>query len=138
MAPSASPASVSALPAERFFRGSLFFLILTSIGMLIATGKLDSVACVLASIAVLYKGFRWLRRKRPELSHRTATWLVVCYLGFFPLDTFFVSRVFVAGSANPALYAALLAAVHFLLFGMLVWLFLPAVFARGLFLVTAS
>jgi protein-glutamine gamma-glutamyltransferase len=123
MAASASSVSVSALPAERFFRGSLFFLILTSIGMLIATGKLDSVACVLASIAVLYKGFRWLRRKRPELSHRTATWLVVCYLGFFPLDTFFVSRVFVAGSANPALYAALLAAVHFLLFVMLARLF---------------
>jgi protein-glutamine gamma-glutamyltransferase len=135
MAASASPASVSSLPAERFFRGSLFFLILTSIGMLIATGKLDSITCVLASIAVLYKGFRWLRRKRTELSHRTATWLVVSYLGFFPLDTFFFSRVFVASSTNPALYAALLGAVHFLLFVMLVRLFSATTDRDALFLV---
>src|SRR4029077_20561368 len=110
-----SPPSVTPLPAERFFRGSLFFLILTSVGMLVATGKLDVITYVLASIGMLYKGVRWLRGKRAELSHQTATWLVICYLAFFPLDAFFVSRVFVAGSANPALYAALLAAVHFLL-----------------------
>jgi protein-glutamine gamma-glutamyltransferase len=135
MAASASPASVSALPAERFFRGSLFFLILTSVGMLIATGKLDAITCVLASIGVLYKGFRWLRSNRPELSHRTATWLVVCYVGFFPLDTFYFSRIFVASSANPALYAALLGAVHFLLFVMLVRLYSAATDRDALFLV---
>jgi len=135
MAASASPASVSALPAERFFRGSLFFLILTSVGMLIATGKLDAVTCVLASIGVLYKGARWLRRNGPELSHSAATWLVVCYVGFFPLDTFFLSRVFVANSANPTLYAALLGAVHFLLFVMLVRLYSATSDRDALFLV---
>jgi hypothetical protein len=135
MAASASPASFPALPAERFFRGSLFFLILTSVGMLIATGKLDAITCVLASIGVLYKGASWLRRKRPELSHSTATWLVVCYVGFFPLDTFFFSRVFVANSANPALYAALLGAVHFLLFVMLVRLYSATSDRDALFLV---
>jgi hypothetical protein len=122
-ASAASSPSATPLPAERFFRGSLFFLILSSVGMLIATGKLDAFTCVLASIGMLYKGVRWLRGKHTELSHRAATWLVVSYLGFFPLDAFFVSRVFVAGSANPALYAALLAAVHFLLFVMLARLF---------------
>jgi transglutaminase-like putative cysteine protease len=138
MAASASPASVSAPPAERFFRGSLFFLILTSIGMLIATGKLDWITCVLASLGALYKGFRWLRHKRLELSHRGATWLVVGYLGFFPLDTFFLSRVFVAGSANPALYAAMLGAVHFLLFVMLVRLFSATTDRDALFLAMLS
>src|ERR1700680_3761798 len=138
MAASASPASVSALPAERFFRGSLFFLMLNSVGMLIATGKLDAIACVLASIGVLYKGFRWLRGKRPELSPRTATWLVVSYVGFFPLDTFFFSRVFVASSANPALYAALLGAVHFLLFVILRRLYLANTDRDPLFLVMLS
>jgi hypothetical protein len=115
----ASPVRVTPLPAERFFRASLFFLILTSIGMLVATGKLDVATCVLVSIGMLYKGVRWLRGKSAELSHRTATWLVLSYLGFFPLDAFFVSRSLVAGSANAPLYAALLAAVHFLLFVML-------------------
>ncbi len=135
MAASASSASVSALPAERFFRGSLYFLILTSIGMLVATGKLDVITCVLATIGMLYKGSRWLRRKGPELSHRTATWLVVSYLFFFPVDAFFFSRVFVASSANPALYAALLGAVHFLLFVMLVRLYSATTDRDALFLV---
>ncbi len=45
-----------------------------------------------------------------------ATWMVIGYLGVFPLDVLVFSRSFVAGSSNPALLAALLAAVHFLLF----------------------
>jgi hypothetical protein len=134
MASAASLANPTSLPAERFFRGSLFFLILTSAGMLIATGKLDSVTCALVSIAILYKGFRWWHGRPPELSHRIATWLVLAYLVFFPLDVLFFSRFFVAGSTNPTLYAALLGAVHFLLFVMLVRLFSARTDRDALFL----
>jgi protein-glutamine gamma-glutamyltransferase len=123
MAASASPVSVVSLPAERFFRGSLFFLIFTATAMLVSTGKLDLLTCVLVSAGMLYKGFRWWHDKPPELSQRWATVLVVAYLGVFPLDVFFFSRAYVANSANPSLYAALLGAVHFLLFVMLVRLF---------------
>lgn len=133
-ASAASPVSVTSLPAERFFHGSLFFLILTSIGMLIATGKLDLASCVLASVAILYKGFRGWRSKSPQLSHRAATWLVASYLVVFPLDVLFFSRAFVASSTNPALYAALLGAVHFLLFVMLVRLFSASTDRDALFL----
>jgi transglutaminase-like putative cysteine protease len=70
-----------------------------------------------------YKSFRWWRRKPIELSHQTATVLVVAYLVIFPLDILFLSRAFVAGSSNPSLYAALLGAVHFLLFVMMVRLY---------------
>jgi hypothetical protein len=125
MASSATSAAVRLppLPAERFFQGSLLLLILSSIATLIATGKLDLLSCVLASLAMLYKGWRWWRRKPPEMSQRTATFLVVGYLGLFPLDVIFLSRAYVATSTNPALYAALLGAVHFLLFVMLVRLY---------------
>jgi protein-glutamine gamma-glutamyltransferase len=118
-----SPVKDLSLPAERFFRSSLFFLIFTSAGMLISTDKLDAVTCVLTSGALLYKGFRWWQGRPPELSHRAATWLVLAYLIFFPLDVIFFSRFYVAASTNPGLYAALLGAVHFLLFVMLVRLF---------------
>jgi hypothetical protein len=134
MASAASLVNPTSLPAERFFRGSLFFLILTSAGMLISTGKLDSATCVLPSVAILYKGFRWWHSRPPELSHRVATWLVLSYLGFFPLDVLFFSRLFVAASTNPALYAALLGAVHFLLFVMLVRLFSARTDRDALFL----
>ncbi len=119
----AAPPGVSSLPAERFFRGSLLLLILAAITTLIATGKIDVATCVLVSLAMLYKGFRWLRHQPPELSQRTATWLVVSYLAVFPLDVFFFSRAIAAASTNPSLYAALLGSVHFLLFVMLVRLY---------------
>ena len=45
----------------------------------------------------------------------TATRLVIVFLVVFPLDALFISRNLVAGTVNVGLYAALLAAVHFLL-----------------------
>src|SRR5215470_773147 len=91
--------SLAALPAERFFRGSLLFLILSSIAALIATGKLDAFSCVVASAGILFKGYRWLIHKPPELSQRTATWLVVGYLALFPVDVLVFSRAVAATSA---------------------------------------
>jgi protein-glutamine gamma-glutamyltransferase len=123
MASSATSVSASALPAERFFQGSLLLFIFSSIATLIATGKLDALSCVVATLAMTYKSFRWWRRKAIELSHQTATVMVVAYLVIFPLDVLFISRAFVAGSSNPSLYAALLGAVHFLLFVMMARLY---------------
>jgi hypothetical protein len=135
MAASATlPAKVPPLPAERFFRASLFFLILTSVGTLISTGKLDPLTSAIAPLAILYKGIRLLRSRPAEVSHPTATWLVIGYLGFFPVDILFVSRALVANSSNPALLAALLAAVHFLIFVMLARLYSATTDRDALFL----
>src|SRR5229473_6189629 len=112
----------------------MFFLILTALGTLVSTGKLDLPTCVLAPLAMIYKGIRLWRGQPPELSHSRATWLVICYLGFFPLDIFFLSRAFVANSTNPALLAALLGAVHFLVFVMLVRLYSATTDRDALFL----
>src|SRR6266851_1396860 len=116
MAASIATPSVSALPAERFFRTSLSLLILTSTVTLVSTGRLDIFTSFVAPLAALYKGFRWWHSRPTELSHRAATWCVVAYLGFFPVDALFLSRLAVVNSANPPLFALLLAAVHFLLF----------------------
>jgi protein-glutamine gamma-glutamyltransferase len=123
MASAATSVRASALPAERFFQGSLLLFIFSSIATLIATGKLDLLSSVLATLAMIYKGARWWWWRPVELSHRTATVLVVAYLAIFPLDVLLFSRAFVAASTNPSLLAALLGAVHFLLFVMLVRLY---------------
>jgi transglutaminase-like putative cysteine protease len=120
MASSFTSPSESSLPAERFFRLSLFLLILTSVSTLVTTGKMDAITAVLAPLAVLSKGVRWWLGKGVELQHRTATFLVVTYLAFFPIDMFFFSRSFTANSSNPPLYAALIASVHFLVFVLIV------------------
>ncbi len=126
------------LPAEGFFRTSLFCLILTSITCLVSTGKLDLVWSILSPAAVLYKGHRLWTGQPPEISPRAATWLVIGYLFFFPIDIFFFSRSLTANSPNPPLYAALIAAVHFLLFVMLVRFYSAATDRDALFLAMLS
>lgn len=113
----------SSLPADRFYRTALFFLVLTSVITLVSSGKLDPLTTILAPTLVLYKGFRWWRGKPAELRQTLATRLVVIYLFVFPLDYLFFSRTMAGGSTNPELYAALLTAVHFLLFVTVVRLY---------------
>lgn len=120
MAASPTTPFVPAPPAERFFRLAVFFLLLIAVASLATTGKLDLPSSVLATSAVIFKGVRRWNGKPAELSSRTATFLVIGYLAFFPIDVLFLSRAFVANSSNPALFAALIAVVHFLLFVMLV------------------
>ena len=116
MATSIATPGYTALPAERFFRTSLSLLVLTSTVTLVSTGKLDIVTSFLAPLVVLYKAIRWWHGRPAELSHRAATWCVMAYLAFFPVDALFLSRFSVGASSNPPLFAALLASVHFLIF----------------------
>jgi len=123
MGATAATSTVPALPAERFFRTSLSLLVLTSIVTLASTGKLDVVTSLIAPLAALYKGYRWWQGRPAELSPRAATWCVVAYLTFFPVDALLLSRLIVGGSSNPPLFAVLLAVVHFLIFVMLIRLY---------------
>src|SRR6266568_2719308 len=120
MASSVTTPNVSAPPAERFFRTSLSLLVLTSVLTLVSTGKLDVVTSFAAPLAVLFKGYRSWHGRPAELSSRAATWLVLAYLVFFPLDALVLSRLPVGNSSNPPLFAILLGAVHFLIFVTLV------------------
>jgi hypothetical protein len=120
MAASLTTPRAPALPAERFFRTSLSLLLLTAILTLVSTGKLDIFTIFVAPLAALYKGYRWWHGRPAELSSRTATWCVLLYLIFFPMDILFFSRLFVGNSSNPPLFAALLAAVHFLVYVTLI------------------
>jgi len=128
----ATPASH--LPADRFYRTALFFLVLTSVITLVATGKLDLFTTIAAPVFVLYKGLRWWRGFPAELPHAIATRLVVSYLVFFPIDAIFLSRSFAAASANPNLYSTLVASVHFLLFVTVVRLYSATTDRDALFL----
>jgi protein-glutamine gamma-glutamyltransferase len=123
MASAAQP-SAPPLPAvQRYFEVSLFLLVSTGILAVVTTGKLDFVSAVIPIIALSYKAIRIWRGRPPELSVRLATWLVLAYFLFFPVDLWVVSRSLATGAPNPGLYAALLAAIHLTLFATLVRLF---------------
>ena len=133
MATAANPAA-PALPAERFFRVSLSLLVLSSILTLASTQKLDGFTSLIAPLAALYKGYRWWHGRPAELSHRAATWCLVAYLGFFPVDALFLSRFFLAGSSSPPLFVLLLAVVHLLIVAMLIRFYSAASDRDALFL----
>jgi transglutaminase-like putative cysteine protease len=120
-----TPVSIPAspLPAERFYRTSLFFLVLTAVVTLSATGKLDPLTTILAPSVILYKGFRWWRGFPAELRQVAATRFVLAYLFLLPVDALFVSRFLSRGISDPVLYAIVLSAVHFLLFVTIVRLY---------------
>jgi protein-glutamine gamma-glutamyltransferase len=134
MAATVATPSAPTLPAERFFRTSLSLLILTSIIMLVSTGKLDRFTIIAATLAAVYKGYRWWRGRPAELSHRAATWCVLAYLIFFLVDALFLSRLSVENSGNPPLFAALLATVHFLIFVTLIRFYSASTERDALFL----
>jgi len=75
---------------------------LTSTVTLVSTGKLDVITSFAAPLIVLYKGFRWWHGRPAELSHRAATWCVIAYLAFFPVDALFLSRFFGWKFVQPA------------------------------------
>jgi protein-glutamine gamma-glutamyltransferase len=119
----ASTARLSAppLPAvQRYFEVSLFLLVSTGIFAVISTGKLDIFSTFIPVAVLIYKAGRLWRGRGPELSVRTATGLVLAYFLFFPIDLWVLSRTVSQGAPNPALYSALLAAIHLMLFATLV------------------
>jgi len=126
------------LPAERFFRAAVFFLVLTATLTLVSTGKLDLFTTLIAPIAILYKGFSWWRGHGGGLKQTVATRLVIAYVFFFPLDILFISRNLANDTSNSALYAALLAAVHFLLFVTVVRLYSASTDRDAIFLAMLS
>jgi protein-glutamine gamma-glutamyltransferase len=129
--PSAPPLTTSGrlplaegLPAlDRYFEISLFLLVSTGVLAVVSTGKLDPVSTCAPIAALLYKGARVWQGRGPELSARVATWLVLGYFLFFPADLWVFSRNLSADAPNPPLYAALLSAIHLLLFATLVRLY---------------
>jgi len=122
--PRTEPSPADALPAlQRYFQVSLFLLVSTGILAIVSTGKLDLFSTLIPPVALIYKGVRVFRGRGPELSARVATWFVLTYFLFFPIDLWALSRGLAEGAPNPPLYAALLAAIHLLLFATLVRLY---------------
>ena len=123
MASSARATTPPIAAVQRYFEVSLFLLVATGVIAIVSTGKLDWLSLVVPMVALGYKGIRLWRGRGPELSQRAATWIVLAYFLIFPADLWYFSRQIAAGAPNPTLYAALIAAIHLLLFATLVRLF---------------
>jgi len=124
-ADSAAPQFASQTPpplaaVQRYFEISLFLLVSTGVMAVVTTGKLDPISTFVPPLILACKGFRLWHARGPELSSRAATGLVLAYFLFFPFDVWVLSRDLAVDAPNPLMYAALLAAVHLLLFATIV------------------
>lgn len=93
-------------------------MLATGFVALALTGKLDWVSVGTGGAVLLYRGLRYLRASPPDLPLGLANRLTILYMLFFPFDLFFLSRALAEGSSNPALFAALMATIHLLIFSM--------------------
>ncbi len=118
-----APVSADLSALRRHFEISLYFLLLTGVLTLGATGKLDLVSILVPPVALLFKGYRWWRGMGPEISNRVGGWITIGYFIFFPFDLWVISRALAADTQNPGLYGALLATIHLMLFAIIVRLY---------------
>ena len=116
-----------------YFETSLYFMLMTAVMTLVSTGKLDVITTAAAPLALAWKAIRKWRGHGPELSARAATICMAAYFLFMPLD-YLWAKDRAADAPNPALYAALLTAVHLLLFAMIVRLYSARTRRDSLFL----
>ncbi|MCL5287656.1 MAG: DUF3488 and transglutaminase-like domain-containing protein [Acidobacteria bacterium] len=135
---SASAAERGLGAVNRYFEIALYLMIAASVVTLVSTGKLDPLSTILPPVALVVKAVRWWRGDAVELSHRAATRLTIAYFLFFPIDLWLFSRALAEGAPNPALYAALLAAIHLMLFAMIVRLYSATTTRDYLFLAMLS
>lgn len=139
----AGPATSRSAPhtfgaVQRYFEASLFLMLTASVLTVVFTGKLDPLAAFLPPLLLALKAIRWLRGRPPELAPSTATLLTVIYIFFFPADLFVFSRTLATDAPSPALYAALLATIHLMLFAMMVRLYSATTTRDYMFLTVTS
>jgi transglutaminase-like putative cysteine protease len=100
-----------AVAIRRYFDVALFLLIFTGFGTLASTGRLDFPTVVLATVALLFRGYALARRRQVLLSKRWTNVLTIACVAFYIADGLVISRAFLG------------ATVHLVLFVMLVRLF---------------
>lgn len=85
---------------EQFFQFALLGMIASGYGAVASSGTLDAPTIVLTGTAILVRVAIAAGLLRVSLSERAATLLAVAYIGFYPLDYFFLSAEFLKSTVH--------------------------------------
>jgi len=91
-------------PITRYFQVSLYLLIVTGFVTLASTGKLDTPALLLVSLALLCRGYLLVRGRTLQLPERWASYLTLVYVVFYVCDLFLLSSSFVSATVHLVLF----------------------------------
>ncbi|MGA2737274.1 MAG: DUF3488 and transglutaminase-like domain-containing protein [Bryobacteraceae bacterium] len=104
---SRSPASAAAA-VERFFQFALWGLVVSGYLAVAGSGYLDAPTVVLTGAGLLVRALLISGALRFEISPKVAVALTLAYVGFFPLDYFFLSRAFIQSTVHLVFFLAVI------------------------------
>src|ERR1700689_166065 len=99
-----SAAAVS--PADRFFEFALLGLLASGFLAVVGSGYLDTPTTVITAMALIVRALIAAGLLRLELPSGVVTAVTLAYVGFYPIDVFFVSRAFIPAAIHLVFFVA--------------------------------
>jgi transglutaminase-like putative cysteine protease len=90
---------------DRYFQVSLYLLVIAGFATIAVTGKLDAPSLLLATVALMVRGYQVAKDQQSLISERVSTLLTLIYVGFYLADLFLLSRTFVSATVHLVLFA---------------------------------
>jgi protein-glutamine gamma-glutamyltransferase len=94
------------LSVERFFQLSLLGLVTSGYFAVAGSGYLDTPTVVLTGVGLVLRALLVTGIVKLEISERLVTFATLAYIGFYPLDYFFLSRAFLQATVHLVFYLA--------------------------------
>src|ERR1022692_2395752 len=104
---SRSPASAAA-SVERFFQFALWGLVVSGYLAVAGSGYLDAPTVILTGAGLLARALLISGALRFDISPKLVVALTLAYVGFFPLDYFFLSRAFIQSTVHLVFFLAVI------------------------------
>jgi transglutaminase-like putative cysteine protease len=104
---SRSPANAAAA-VERFFQFALWGLVVSGYLAVAGSGYLDTPTVILTGAGLLARALLISGALRFDVSPKLVVALTLAYVGFFPLDYFFLSRAFIQSTVHLVFFLAVI------------------------------
>ena len=99
-------ATVSSSPVDRFFEFSLLGLLLSGFLAVAGSGYLDTPTLAATAAALAVRALLAAGLLRFELPGGVVTALTLAYIGFYPIDYFYISRNFIPAAVHLVFFVA--------------------------------
>src|SRR5580658_1870774 len=93
-------------PADRFFEFALLGLLASGFLAVVGSGYLDTPTTVITAVALLVRALIAASMLRLELPPGVVTAVTLAYVGFYPLDYFFISDAFIPSAVHLVFFVA--------------------------------
>jgi transglutaminase-like putative cysteine protease len=104
---SRSPANAAAA-VERFFQFALWGLVVSGYLAVAGSGYLDAPTVILTGAGLLVRALLISGALRFDISPKVVVALTLAYVGFFPLDYFYLSRAFIQSTVHLVFFLAVI------------------------------